>query len=98
MWLFAILFVLCGVPLLFLDRKDPDPTAAHALAGTAVLFLGAFALCLAWSAWEKGVLDIQHFHYTRAGQPRRFAATVGLILLAGCGAIVTAIWFFFFKS
>lgn len=96
-WIFAGLFLLCGVPLLFLDQENPDPTAAHALAGSAVLFLGGFALCLAWNAWETGVINIQHFNFSRAGQPRRFTATVAVILLAGCSTITTAFWFFFFK-
>lgn len=97
-WLFAVLFLLGGLPLLFLDKDNPDPGLAHVLAGTATLCLGAFAVCLVWSAWQTGAINLQHFNYSRAGQPRRFLATLAVILLAGGGTIITAFWFFFFKS
>ena len=97
MWIFAILVLLCGLPLFFLDKESPDPAAGHALAGMAALFLGAFGLCLAWNALETGEINVQHFHYSRSGQPRRFMATVALILFAGCGALISAFWFLFFK-
>lgn len=96
-WIFAALFLLCGIPLLFLDRDNPDPAAAQLLAGTAALFLGGFGVCLAWSAWEVGAIKLQHVNYTRAGEPRRFMATVAMIFLAGCGTLASAVWFFFFK-
>lgn len=96
-WIFAALFVTCGVPLLFLDSENPDPSVVYVLAGMATLFLGGFGLCLAWSAWEAGRINLQHFNYSRAGQPRRFAATIIVILLAGCGTLTTAVWFLFFK-
>ncbi len=96
-WIFAILFLLAGAPLLFLDRENPDPTVAPAMAGMASMFLGGFALCLAWNALERGEINVQHFHYNRKSQPRRFMATVTLILLAGCGTIISSIWFLFFK-
>lgn len=96
-WTFAILFILCGVPLWFLDAGDPDPSAAAMLPGLAALFLGGFGLCLAWSSWETGTIDLLHFNYSRARQPRRFVAVIALILVAACGTLVTAFWFLFFK-
>lgn len=92
-----MLFVLCGVPLWFLDAGDPDPSAASMLPGLAALFLGGFGLCLAWSSWETGTIDLLHFNYSRARQPRRFVAVIALILVAACGTLVTAFWFLFFK-
>jgi hypothetical protein len=97
MWVFAGLFLLSGLPLLFFDRDHPGP-AGQLLAGTATLSLGLFGICLAWSAWQSGVINLQHFNYSRAGQPRRFMATLAVILLAGCGTIVAAFWYLFFKS
>ena len=96
-WIFAILFLLCGVPLFFLDKENPNPVAAHILAGMASLSLGGFALCLVWNALETGEIKLQHFHYSRRSQPRRFTATVALILIAGCSTLITAFWFLFFK-
>ena len=93
-WIFAILFLLCGVPLFFLDKHNSDPTAA---AGIASLFLSGFTLCLAWSALETDEIKLQHFKYSRRSQPRRFMATIALILVAGCGTLVTSFWFLFFK-
>lgn len=29
MWLFAILFLLFGIPMLFVDSDAPDPSTAH---------------------------------------------------------------------
>lgn len=96
-WIFAILFVLCGIPILFVDIDAPDSSAGHLLAGIAALLLGGFGLCLAWSAWETGTIRLQHFNYSGAGQPRRFMGTVLLILAAGCGTLAAAVWFLFFK-
>lgn len=96
-WTFAILFVLCGVPLLFFDMDTQDPRAARALVGMATVFLGGFGVCLAWDAWQTGTVNLQHFRYSRARQPRRFAAAVLLILAAGCGTLAAAVWFLLFK-
>ncbi len=78
-WAFAILFLLCGISLLFLDKENPDPAAGYVLAGMATLSLSGFGRCLAWNALETGEIKLQHFHYSRRRQPRRFAATVILI-------------------
>lgn len=96
-WLFAALFVLCGAPLLFFDAEGPDASTPRVLAGVAALFLGGFGLCLAWSAWESGAIRLQHVNYSLAGQPRRFIATVMLILAAGCGTLAAALWVLLFK-
>jgi hypothetical protein len=96
-WIFAILFLLCGVSSFFLDKHNSDPATAHILAGIASLFLSGFTLCLAWSALETDEIKLQHFQYRRRSQPRRFMATIALILIAGCGTLVTSFWFLFFK-
>lgn len=96
-WLFAALFVLCGAALLFFDTESPDASAPQALAGVAALFLGGFGLCLAWSAWESRAIRLQHVNYSLAGQPRRFIATVMLIVAAGCGTLAAALWVLLFK-
>jgi len=96
-WTFATLFVLGGVALLLLGGEKADPAIARLIAGVATLFLGGFALCLAWNAWETGAVNVQHFRYSRASEPLRFAATVVMILLAGCVTIVAACWFLFLK-
>jgi hypothetical protein len=97
LWAFAILFLLCGVPLLFLDREAPDPVFGNTLAGMAALFLGGFEVCLAWNALDTGEIKLQHFRCSRAAQPRCFAAAVVVILAAGLATLFTAVWFFFLK-
>lgn len=96
-WIFAVLVLLCGMPLLFLDKEGPNAAHGYLLAGMATLFLGAFGLCLAWNSLETGEIKIQHFRYNRSSQPRRFMATVALILISACGTLITAVWFLFFK-
>lgn len=97
MWTFGALFVLLGLPLLFLDRDNPDKTIAMPLAGLATLSLSGFAFCLVWHSWLNGTIDIQHFTYSRAHQPLRYMATLLLILMAGFGTLISAVWFLFFK-
>lgn len=96
-WTFAVLFVLCGLPLLFMDQDHPDPAAANLWGGTAALFLGGFVVCLAWSAWETGVIRLQHINYSRAAQPRRFMAAFCVLVLAGCVTITAGFWLLFVK-
>lgn len=96
-WIFATLFLLCGAPLLYLGTGNPDPSGKPLLPGLAALFLGGFGLCLAWSSWETGTIDLLHFNYSRAMQPRRFVVVIALVLVAACGTLVTAVWYLFFK-
>lgn len=96
LWIFAALFLLCGLPLLFLDSENPD-SASKAVAGMAALSLGGFALSLAWNACESGGLQMLHFGYQRATQPRRFFATVAVLILAGCATVVAGIRFLLFQ-
>lgn len=95
--MFAGLFLLFGVPLLFLDKESADQAIGMPLAGLAVLSLSGFAFSLAWHAWTTGQAKVQHFNYTRATQPYRFGATLVLILVAGTGTLITAFWVLFFK-
>ena len=94
-WIFAALLVLCSIPLLFIDRSNRE--AGQLWAGFAALCLAGFAFSLSYSAWKTGAIGLRDFDYTRAGQPRRFMATMFMILSAGAGTLITAIWVFFFK-
>lgn len=94
-WIFAALFVLCGLLLPFIDKGDRK--AGLLLPGLAALCLAGFALSLAYDAWETGAIKLPEFDYTREGQPRRFVATLVMIVAAGIGTLITALWFLFFK-
>lgn len=94
-WIFAAAFLLCGLPLVFIDKSDVE--TGQFWAGLAVLFLALFAFCLAHTSWQTGDFKIQHFTYNRKDHPRRFMATLLMIVAAACGTLITALWFLFFK-
>ncbi|HSH43723.1 MAG TPA: hypothetical protein VK973_16500 [Arenicellales bacterium] len=96
-WIFALLFLSCGLPLLWLDTGGTQGSAASLLAGIACLSLGGFCFALAWEAWRRGAINLQNFRYTRAAQPGRFLTMVLLVLIAGCGTVAAAVWLLLFK-
>jgi hypothetical protein len=95
-WTFAVLFVLCGLPLFVAE----DEAWRRWSAGLSTLSLGAFALAWARHAVAVGQIKLQHQHrWIRvANQPRTFWATVAMLVVTGTGVIVAAIWALFFKA
>lgn len=93
MWLCAGLFLLSGIPLFWIE----DPNWARISASLALLFLGLFALAMAADGVAQGQIRFQFSIVRRAQRPRLFWATVGLVIVAGIGVLVTAAWAMFFK-
>ena len=93
-WTFAVLFLLFGLPLFFLE----DPEWARRSAGMSTLWLGCFALAWARHAVATGQIKIQFSWIRRASQPLTFMATVLMLVIAGAGTIAAAIWALFFKT
>lgn len=86
-WAFVALFLIAGVPLLFVS----DPDTGRALARLAVLFLGGFAVAMALDARQTGLIKLQHTTIRRAARPRLFAVMTTGIALGGLGLVVMAV-------
>lgn len=86
-WIFAGLFVVIGVMMLVLGKDENS----RQWAGTAALCLGGFSLSLMWNAWVTGVINLRDFHYRRASEPKRFYATLLMLLVTGIVVVVTSV-------
>ncbi len=93
MYLFAALFGLFGLPLVFLRDKE----LAMTLGGLAMASLGCFAITMALGAIAKGEIGLQFTTVQRAARPRLFWAAVALVLGAGGGVAVGAGWLIFLE-
>jgi hypothetical protein len=93
-WLFATLFVLCGLPLLVTE----DPAWQRIWAGVSATCLGAFALAWAHHAVRVGQIKLQFSWIRRASQPRTFWATIFMLLATGTIVVVSGVWILFFKA
>ena len=93
-WVFAALFVACGLPLLFVE----DVGWRHIWGGLSLVGLGGFALSLARDAVRSGEVRFNHTLIRRADSPRLFWATLTLIAATGVVVLVAAVWALFFKA
>ncbi len=93
-WVFAALFVACGLPLAFVE----DPAWAHRWGGLSLIGLGGFALSMARDAVKSGEVRLNFSRIKRADSPRLFWATLALIAAAGVSVLVAAVWALFFKA
>lgn len=94
MWVFAGLFLVCGMPLFFVETESWK----RIWAGLSAMFLGSFALAFACDAVGRGRLKLQHSLVERSKQPRLFWAGVSVIAAAGFGVLVSAFWIAFVKG
>ena len=92
-WIFAALFLLCGLPLLIVD----DAGARNLWGGLSAAGLGGFALAMAYNATATGTIRLQFSTIVRAASPYKFWAAVGLVGLAGLGVIAAGGWLLVFK-
>lgn len=96
LWLtgiFGALFVLFGLPLLFVT----DPGTRLIFGGMSTLSLGGFAVALSHHARSTGRIKIQQTTIERAQRPRLFEVVVTFIELAGFIVIAAGLWAMFFK-
>ena len=93
-WVFAALFVACGLPLFFVE----EVTWRNIWGGLSLLGLGGFALSMTRDAIKSGEVRFNHTLIKRADSPRLFWATLALIAAAGLGVLVAAVWALFFKA
>jgi hypothetical protein len=93
-WVFAALFLLCGLPLLVVEQVS----WVRPLASLCMAFLGAFSLALAADAIRTGQLRVQGSVILYSRQPRLFWAALAVIALAGIGVLIGAVWAAFFKA
>ena len=94
MWLCGALFVLFGLPLAVIE----DTVWKHVSGGLSILFLSLFAFSMVGDGLVKGKIRLQFSWIYRATQPRAFWASIALVLCAGMGVMITAIWVLFFKT
>ncbi len=93
-WIFGALFVLFGLPLMFVDNIG----TRNLLGGLSTLSLGGFAMAMAYNATATGTIRLQNSTISRAQQPRIFWAAVGLVVIAGFGVITAGVWFMLIKG
>lgn len=94
MWIFAGLFLLFGFPLLMIE----DKAWLRILVSLCCLSLGGFALSMAADGLIKGQIKFQFSLIERQRQPFFYWAALALVLAAGFGTVITAIWAAFFKT
>ncbi|WP_170328941.1 hypothetical protein [Ruegeria arenilitoris] len=94
MWLFAALFVVTGLPLALTENEQWQ----RLWGGTSALSLGLFAISMATDGLLRGQIRIHFSIIRRSSQPRLFFCAVALVLAAGTGVIIAAIWVIFFKD
>ena len=92
-WVFAALFVACGLPLFFLE----DSGWRHIWGGVSLIGLGGFALSMVRDAVQSGEVRFNHTLIKRADSPRLFWAALALIAATGVVVLVAAVWALFFK-
>jgi hypothetical protein len=92
-WVFAGLFVACGLPLAFVE----DPAWRDAWGGASLVGLGSFALSMVRDAVKSGEVRINPTVIRRADSPRLFWAALSLIAAAGTVVLVSAVWVLVFK-
>ncbi len=93
-WIFGVLFVLFGLPLIIVD----DIGARNVLGGLSVLRLGGFAFAMAYNAMATGTIRLQNSKISRTAQPYAFWAAVCLVTAAGLGVVASGMWLMFFKA
>ncbi len=93
-WVFAALFVACGLPLFFVE----DVGWRNTWGGLSLIGLGGFALSMARDAVKSGEVRLNFSRIKRADSPRLFWATLALIAAAGVSVLVAAVWALFFKT
>ncbi len=93
-WVFAGLFVACGLPLAFVE----DPAWRDAWGGASLIGLGGFALSMARDAVKSGEIRLNFSRIRRADSPRLFWAAIALVVAAGLGVLVSAAWALFIKA
>ncbi|MFA3920201.1 hypothetical protein [Ruegeria hyattellae] len=94
MWLFAALFVVTGLPLALTE----DEQWQRLWGGSSALSLGLFAILMAADGLVRGQIRINTSIVRRSSQPRLFFSVIALVLVAGIGVIIAAIWAIFFKD
>ena len=93
-WVFAGLFVACGLPLLFVE----DRAWGHRWAGLSLVFLAGFAFSMVRDAVRSGEVRLNFSRIRRADSPRLFWAAPALVSAAGAGVLASAVWVLFFKA
>ena len=86
-WLFVALVLLLGLPLFLVEDRE----LARRWAGLIAVCLAGFAFSITFSAWVTGEIKLKEFHYYRTRQPRRFYATLALLLLVGGATLVSGV-------
>ena len=94
MYLCGALVVLFGLPLAVIE----DTVWKHVCGGVSTLSLSLFAFFMAGDGVVKGKIRLQFSWIYRATQPRAFWASIALVLCAGMGVMIAAIWALFFKT
>lgn len=93
-WVFAGLFVACGLPLFWVE----DAGWRNVWGGLSLLGLGGFALAMAGDAARSGQVRINLTRIRRAQSPRLFWAVLALIASAGLAVLAAAAWALAFKA
>jgi hypothetical protein len=93
-WIFAGLFVACGLPLFWAD----DAGWRNLWGGLSLIGLGGFALSMVRDAVKSGQVRLNLTVIRRARSPRLFWATLALIAAAGLIVLVGAAWALFLKA
>jgi hypothetical protein len=94
MWLCAALFILFGLPLVFVE----DSGWQRVCVGLSALSLGCFALAMAGDGLVKGEIRVQFSQIKRTAQPHFFWTAIALVSSTGVVVIITAFWAMFFKT
>ena len=93
-WVFAGLFVACGLPLAVVE----DPAWRNLWGGLSLTGLGGFALSIVRDAVRSGQVRLNPTVIRRARSPRLFWAALALIAAAGLGVLAGAAWALVFKA
>jgi len=93
-WAFAGLFVLCGLPLFWVE----DSGWRNTWGGLSLIGLGGFALAMAADAVTSGQVRLNLTVIRRAQSPRLFWAALALIASAGLAVLIAAGWALAFKA